>query len=217
MDRRGWKLVVVAASVLALVSLASNVTTTSQLEGEANALLAGRLSLSQIVNAGAVWAGLAVLSGWLVRRLVPAVAAGVVALLIACVVHYGVGIAFGMFDRDVWTDNSHWLLAATVVGGPLGLVGAIVRRPDPWGVAARLVVPAGAVLEPFVVGSFTTPAILPWPNRLADVISGSVLLAAGVAGGCRALAAARKRRDRSRTAPPACTQVTDQRRATAEP
>ena len=193
MNRRGWSLVIVAASVLALVSLASNVTTLSQLEGEADTLLASRLTLSQLVNAGTVWAGLAVLSGWLVRRPAPAVAAGVVALLTACVVHYGVGMAFGMFDLNVWTANLHWLLAAMVVGGPLGLVGAIARRSDPWGVAARLVVPVGAVLEPFIVGRFTTPAILPWPNRVADIITGLALLTAGVVGCFRVLAAGRRR------------------------
>ncbi|WP_127498985.1 hypothetical protein [Actinoplanes solisilvae] len=194
MARRGWWLVIAAASVLALVSLASNVTTLSQLEGKANTLLAGRLTLSQLVNAGAVWAGLAVVSGWLVRRPVPAVAAGVVALLTACVVHYGVGIAFGMFDPDVWAANEHWFLAAMVVGGPLGLMGGIARRLDLRGMAARLVVPAGAVLEPLVLGRFTTPAILPWPNRVADFVSGSVLLTAGVAGCVQVIAGERRRR-----------------------
>lgn len=156
-------------------------------------MLAGRLTVSQLVNAGTVWAGLAVVSGWLVRRPAPAVAAGVVALLTACLVHYGVGMAFGMFDPDVWTANVHWLLAAMVVGGPLGLVGAIARRLDRWGVAARLVVPVGAVLEPFVVGRFTTPAILPWPNRVADIMSGLALLTAGVVGCLRVLAAGGRR------------------------
>ncbi|MET0415257.1 MAG: hypothetical protein ABW022_04465 [Actinoplanes sp.] len=193
MNRRGWSLVIVAASVLGLVSVASNVTTTSQLEGTANALLASRLTLSQLVNAGTVWAGLAVVSGWLVRRPAPAVAAGVVALLTACVVHYGMGLALGMFDPGVWIANVHWLLAAMVVGGPLGLVGATARRLDPWGVAARLVVPAGAMLEPFVLGRFTTPAILPWPNRAAGVISGLALLTAGLAGCFRILTAGRRR------------------------
>ncbi|MEU8284225.1 hypothetical protein AB0C01_07785 [Micromonospora sp. NPDC048905] len=205
MNRRGWCLVVVAAIVLALVSLASNVTTLSQLEGKADTLMAGRLTLSQLVNAGTVWAGLAVLSGWLVRRPAPAVAAGVIALLTACVVHYGVGIAFGMFDLNVWAANLHWLLAAMVVGGPFGLVGAIARRLDPWGAAARLVVPVGAVLEPFVAGRFTTPAILPWPNRVADILSGLALLTAGVVGCFRVLAAGRRR--------PAISE----RRATADP
>ncbi|MGC4864681.1 hypothetical protein ACLQ3B_04500 [Micromonospora sp. DT53] len=193
MSRRGWCLVVIAAVVLALVSLASNVTTQNQLEGKADTLLAGRLTLSQLVNAGTVWAGLAVLSGWLVRRPAPAVAAGVIALLTASVVHYSVGIAFGMFDLNVWAANLHWLLAAMVVGGPLGLVGAIARRLDPWGVAARLVVPVGGVLEPFVVGRFTTPAILPWPNRVADIVSGLALLTAGVVGCFRVLATGRRR------------------------
>jgi hypothetical protein len=94
MNRRGWSLANVAASVLALVSLASNVTTMSQLGGNANTLLASRLALSQLVNAGTVWAGLALVSGWLVRRPAPAVAAaGVVALLTACIVHYGRGVS----------------------------------------------------------------------------------------------------------------------------
>ncbi|MDM4719133.1 hypothetical protein QTQ03_05800 [Micromonospora sp. WMMA1363] len=193
MNRRGWSRVVVAASVLALVSLASNVTTSSQFEGKADILLAGRLTVGQLVNAGTVWAGLAVVSGWLVRRPAPAAAAGVVALLTACVVHYGVGMAFGMFDLNVWAANVHWLLAAMVVGGPLGLMGATARRLDPWGVAARLVVPVGAVLEPFVVGRFTTPAILPWPTRVAHIVSGLVLLTAGVVGCLRVLAAGRRR------------------------
>ncbi|MDG4800905.1 hypothetical protein [Micromonospora sp. WMMD980] len=193
MTRRGWCLVVVAASVLALVSPASNVTNAGQLEGRADTLLASRLTLSQLVNAGTVWAGLAVVSGWLVRRPAPAVAAGVVALLTACVVHYGVWTAFGMFDRGVWAGNLFWLAGAVVVGGPLGPVGAIAHRADPWGVAARLVVPLGAVLEPFVVGRFTTPAFLPWPNRVADVVSGLVLLLAGVVGYARILAVGMRR------------------------
>lgn len=57
---------------------------------------------------------------------------------------------------------------------------------------ARLVVPAGAVLEPFVIGMFTTPAIMPWPGRVASVISGLVLLTAGTVGCLTVLVAARK-------------------------
>jgi hypothetical protein len=72
------------------------------------------------------------------------------------------------------------------------LVGAIARRPDLWGVVARLVVPAAAVLEPFVIGMFTSPAIMPWPGRVASAISGVVLLTAGTAGCIKVLVAARK-------------------------
>ncbi|GLY00660.1 hypothetical protein [Actinoplanes sp. NBRC 101535] len=187
MNRRGWLLVVAAAAALALVSLASNVTTTSQLEGKADTLLAVRFTASRLVNAGAVWAGLAVLAGWLVRRPVPAFAAGIVALLTACAVHYGTGLLVGMFDAAVWSDNRIWLLAAAVVGGPLGLVGAVARRPGRWGLAARLIVPAGAVLEPFVIGQFTAPAILPWPTRVSGFVSGAMLLTLGLLGCLRVL------------------------------
>lgn len=95
----------VAATVLALAALASNATTMSQIEAEANTLLAVRRTISQLVNAGTVWAGLAVVSGWLVRRPVQAFVAGIVALLVALVVHYGVGLILGMFDPNVWTEN----------------------------------------------------------------------------------------------------------------
>ncbi len=198
MTRRGWGLVLVAATVLALAALASNATTMSQIEAEANTLLAVRTTISMLVNAGTVWAGLAVVSGWLVRRPVQAFAAGVVALLVALVVHYGVGLILGMFDQNVWTENQYFFQAAVVLCGPLGLVGAIARRPDLWGVVARLVVPAAAVLEPFVIGMFTSPAIMPWPGRVASTISGVVLLTAGTAGGIKVLVAARKQQSSTR-------------------
>lgn len=164
----------------------------SQIEADANTLLAVRTTISKLVNAVTVWAGLAVVAGWFVRRPVQAFAAGVAALLVALVVHYGVGLILNMFDPNVWTENQWYFQAAVVLGGPLGLVGAIARRPDLWGVVARLVVPAGAVLEPFVIGMFTTPAIMPWPDRVASVISGLVLLTAGTVGCIRVLVAARK-------------------------
>jgi hypothetical protein len=181
--RRGWLLALVAAVALGLVSLASNVTTISEMSGEANMLLAVRSTISKLVNAGAVWAGLPILSGWLVRRPLLAAAAGTMAGLVALVAHYGVGQFFGMFDSDVWTANAFWFMAAVVVGGPLALIGAAARRADLWGVLGRLIVPVGAVLEPFVMGMFTAPTILPWPDRVSSIVSGVALLTAGILGG----------------------------------
>ncbi len=180
MERRGWSRVLVAAIGLALLSSASNVTTVSQLSGEADTLVAVRSTLSKLVNAGTVWAGLAVLSGWLVRRLARAIAAGILACLLALVAHYGLGSVLGLFGSDVWASNSVWFVAAVVLGGPLGLVGAIARRPDRWGLTARLLVPVGAVLEPLALGMFTSPAIMPWPARVSSVVSGMILLGVGV-------------------------------------
>lgn len=193
MARRGWWLVLAASVALALVSVASNVTTMAQLSAEADTLLAVRSTVSKLVNSGAVWGGLPILSGWLVRRRVHAAAAGIVACLIALVVHYGVGRLLGQFDPTVWTENRFWLVLAVVVGGPLGLIGAAARRVDRWGLLARLIVPVGAVLEPFYVGMFTMPAIIPWPGRVSSIVSGVVLLMAGTAAGAAILVRHRRR------------------------
>ncbi len=177
-----WGLVIAAAITVALVSLASNVTSESQLSAQANTLLAVRSTLSKLANSGAVWAGLPILSGWLVRRPLHAVAAGIVASLLALVVHYGVGQLFGMFDETVWAGNRMWFALALVVGGPLGLVGAVARGGGPSGLIARLIVPAGAMIEPFYRGMFRVPTILPWPERVASATAGAILVVAGLVG-----------------------------------
>lgn len=191
--RRGWGLVVAASVVVALVSLASNVTTVSQLSGGADTALAVRSTISKVVNSGVVWGGLPILAGWLVRRLGQAVAAGIAACLVALFVHYGIGRLFGLFDSTVWTENQFWFGIAVLVGGPLGLIGAVARRNDLGGLLARLVVPVAAIVEPFFLGMFNTPAILPWANRVSSVVSAVVLIAAGTAGAAAILARHRTR------------------------
>jgi hypothetical protein len=111
MAGRGWPLEVLsrrsrdfgsvfaAAFGLPLVSLASNITTVSQLSGEADTLLVVRFMVSKLANAnaGSVWAGSGVWSGSLVRRPVQAVATGIVAYVLALAAHYGLGTILGMF------------------------------------------------------------------------------------------------------------------------
>lgn len=182
MTRRGWRLLLLASLVVALVSLASNATTLRQLSGEADVVLAVRLTVSKVVNSGTVWGGLPILAGWLVRRPRQAVAAGIVACLVALFVHYGAGRLFGMFDATVWTENQFWFVLAVVMGGPLGVVGAIARRNDQWGLLAALIVPVAAVLEPLYLGMFSMPEIMPWPERASSAVSAAVLIAAGTVG-----------------------------------
>lgn len=181
--RQEWWLVLASAVVLALLSLASNVTTTSQLSGTADGLLTARWTVSKVLNAGVVWAGLPVLAGWLVRRPVHAVLAGVASSITALVVHYGVGRAVDVFASTIWAENASWFLIATLAGAPLGVVGALARRRrSPWGLLARLTVPTGALIEPFVLGMFTAPDRLPWPDQVSGVLSELVLVTAGAAG-----------------------------------
>lgn len=180
MQRRGWLVVLVVSTALALVSMVSNLTTEAQLSGQADTVLAVRFTISKLVNTGTVWAGLGILAGRLVRRTGQAVVAGLTALLLALVVHYGLGLLVGMFEADVWVNNSYWFLAAVVAGGPLGLIGATARRTDGRGLVARLVVPVAAIVEPFVVGMFDRPDFIPWPDRTSSVVVGVTLLIGGL-------------------------------------
>ncbi|MCE1180404.1 MAG: hypothetical protein LWW86_15425 [Micrococcales bacterium] len=185
-----WGRVVAWALVLAVVSLLSNITSVAQLSGEANALLAARFYVSKVVNAGAVWAGLMVLAGWLLRRPAPAAVAGVVSGELALVAHYGLGQLTGIYDSDIWASNLYWFIAPLLFGVPLGLIGAAARRRDLWGLCAGLVVPLGAVLEPWVTGQFRTPAglALPWPDRYSSIACGVTLIVGGLILGWQVIA-----------------------------
>ncbi len=113
-------------------------------------------------------------------RVWPAVAAGLLAPLIALVVHYGVADVFGLMPWADWASNREWFVAALALGPPLGLVGALAGRTDRWGLVARLVVPLGAVTEPFITGWLPPREIDIWSNRVSGVAAGSVLIVGGL-------------------------------------
>lgn len=97
MLRAGWTKVIVAASLVGIIALLSNITTTDQLSGDADTLLTLRFTVSKLVNSGTVWGGLLTLAGWFVRRPLHAALAGVVAGEVALVVHYGLGHLFAVY------------------------------------------------------------------------------------------------------------------------
>lgn len=177
------RLLTVAALAIALgsASFLVNVSTPAQQAGGAEALRAVRLLLSRLLNSGTVWAGVVILAGCLARRPVRAAAAGIWAPLLALVVHYALAALTGWVPGLSWRDNLSWFAAAVVLGAPLGLIGALARRPGTTGLVAALVVPAGAALEPLVRGSFTGGSSGTWPGRFADVGSGALLFGAGLA------------------------------------
>ena len=193
---RGWGLALAATVALALLSLASDVTTPAQLSGEADGLLTARWTVSKLLNAGVAWAGLPVLAGWLVRRPVPGAVAGVGTAVGALVVHYAVGTLLGVFGPGIWASNLAWFGVAAVTAGPLGLVGVLARRRGAVGLLARLVGPAGALLEPVVTGSLTPPRFpTTGPDRVSDVVSGGVLVLAGAVAVAVVVRRARARTD----------------------
>lgn len=182
MLRAGWTKVFVAASLVGIIALVSNMTTTAQLSGEADVILTLRFTVSKLVNSGTVWGGLLVLAGWFVRRPLHAALAGVIAGEVALVVHYGLGHLFAVYQSDIWRSNWHWFIAPLIFGIPLGLIGAAARREDLWGLLAQLVVPVAAIVEPVTLGMLSPPEILPRPARISSIACGVILIALGLLG-----------------------------------
>lgn len=134
---------------------------------------------SIVANFALVWAGSAVLAGWIARRFSVAAFAGFVALVTAVAVYYTYGLAMG--DReglalaDIWPTAWIWSTLA-IVGGPLlGLIGAACRLGGLIGLAARLVIPVGILGE--LVWRLRRGA--PWHDPAA-MVGLSVLLALAV-------------------------------------
>ncbi|MBL7253069.1 DUF6518 family protein [Paractinoplanes lichenicola] len=151
---------------------------------------------SLILDAGWVWAALAVLAGWLASRRVQPVAglawgaaAGGLSLLCATAAYYGTDL---LFDGGSWWGwvTRYWLIGSVLLGPPLGVVGALIRRGGAIGVVAAIVVPVGAALQ---------MVILPPPaeSRMAEPIQWSVWVAAVVSVGLIARSGGRRPRKAS--------------------
>lgn len=172
--------------VLGVSSLLVNVTTEAQLSGDAPLALAVRRTASLLLNAGTVWAGVSVLAGWWALRRARAAVAGVLAGLGALVVHCGVGEVTGLMPAGSFADNAPWFVVGAVTGAPLGLVGSLAHARGRWGLVAALVVPVGAVAEPWVQGWWVAGHGEGWPTRVSSLVTAAVLTGAGLLGARRA-------------------------------
>lgn len=181
-SRRGWALTLAAAIALGVTSLLANLTSAGQLQGREQEWLAVRRTLSLLLNSGSVWAGLGVFAGWCLRRPVAAALGSALSLALALAVHYLLGIAVGSLGWESFSRNGSWFLAAAVVGPVLGLVGATTHSDRWFGLLARLFVPAGAVVEPWVRQWWSAPATTGWPTVASGWAASVLLTAAGLAG-----------------------------------
>ena len=68
-----------------------------------------------------------------------------------------------------------WLIGSLLFGPPLGLLGALIRRPDPVGTLAVLLVPAGAALQ-MVVLPPPPESLMAWPVRISVWIAAAAVL-----------------------------------------
>ncbi|GAA1394332.1 hypothetical protein GCM10009599_18660 [Luteococcus peritonei] len=171
-------LVALALAVLSLLGIRQAGTAHGQTD------LVGWLWLARLTNSGTAWASLLVLTGFLVRSPRAAMLAAPVTMYLSLCSHYALGIWLGPYDGTIWGQNLSWFGLALVLGIPLGWVGAMARRGHR---AARLVVPAGAVAEPLLLGMLFPPAHLGPADALGTALAGGTLLLLGLLGGSRVL------------------------------
>jgi len=145
---------------------------------------------SLVVNAGAAWAGVAVLGGWLLGSVRQGLLAGPVALVPAVVVYYVLGAAVGSENPGGSADLIVFFsLYALVAGPPLAAVGALLRRRDLVGLVAALVVPVGVCVKLVWRSSVALPSDPARPA--ADLVLLALALAGAAAAVTRHLRAAR--------------------------
>ena len=169
---------------IAVASLLSNITTEAQLSGQSEAITYVRKVVSKFLNSGTLWAAL-----WSGSRTRPAplwvpVTAAVAASLGALAGHYALGNLLGIMEASIWIENYHWFIAAVIISGPLGWLGARSAQGDRAGKLLRYLVPAGAVAEPLVTGMFWYPSGFNFPvSEIASSYTvGLLLMFLGVLG-----------------------------------
>ena len=180
-DRReDWVKIANVCLAVAVVSLVLNISLPWELSGQMQTYSFIRKTISKVFSSGTLWAAVPVCAGWQMGRPRAAAVAGLAAAEGTLLVHYVLGMTLGIYDSTELSSNVTWFLAAAIVGGPLGLCGWIASRPGWAGVAGRLLVPLGAVLEPFATGRFNHPfPQIPWPERYSDTASAVLLMTLG--------------------------------------
>jgi hypothetical protein len=179
---RPWLRIALVATAIGVFWPLSSITTDAQLSGRADVLLGGRMTLSLLLNAGTVWAGLSVLAGWLVRGPLPALAAGPLIGIGALTLHHGVDERAGLMarDRSRATCCGSWPPLSWVCRS--GSSARWLAEPMGGGWVARFVVPAGALIEPWAQGWFVVDAHLFGAVVVARVLAGAVLTLGGSVG-----------------------------------
>lgn len=177
-----WRQIAKVCGALAVASLLFNISLPWEMAGDLQTYSFVRKTISKMLSSGTAWAALAVFAGWVMGRARSGVAvvAGVFAVEGTLLVHYSLGMLLGIYESSELSSNVVWFVAGILLCGPLGLCGWIAARPSLMGLTARLVVPVGAMLEPFATAKFqhAYPQI-PWPERYSDTVSGALLILIG--------------------------------------
>lgn len=183
--RSPWAKIARVCVGLAVIALILNVSLPGEMDGQVQTLSFIRKTLSKVFSSGTAWAAVSFYAGWLLRTPLLAAVGGVGAAVATLFIHYTLGSMLHIYQSGEIATNGIWFIAALLFGGPLGLCGAWAAQASLGGLLARLVVPAGAILEPFVMGKFVSQEISgrlrPWPERYSDMASGPILITLGAA------------------------------------
>ncbi|MFI7704176.1 hypothetical protein [Nonomuraea sp. NPDC049480] len=142
-----------------------------------------------LLDSGWAWAGFAVAVGWLITRaeerrstaLAQGAAAGALALL-AATAAYSIVDTIRSGGLYPWYESEpiFWWITSVIFGGPLGAVGACVKRPGVIGLLAKLMAPVGAAVQMIVLP--------PGRNEVIENIGKTIVLTAAAAIICFILA-----------------------------
>lgn len=148
---------------------------------------------SRVLNAASVWASLGLLAGWLARVPARGALAGPLALSAGLVGYYlPYQVRAAVEDAPVssswWALVALWLAVAVLAGPLLGVVGALMRRPDLLGLLACAALPVGVVFDFVVRVGFA------WSRFALEPVLTGAELAAMLLAGLLAVLAARARR-----------------------
>lgn len=176
---RPWGRVALACTALAVISLLTNLSFPAEMEGHWQVYSFLRKSLSRFANSRTLWAGAALYAGWQMRGLFPAALAGVLAAEGTLLIHYLLGTLIGFFSVAEAASNQIWFTAGLVLCAPLGCIGHLASRPGWVGLLCRLVLPLGALLEPWVLRMFDPYPQLPWAVRCSSITCGVMLTILG--------------------------------------
>ncbi len=176
-----WRSIAKACVGLALLSLLFNITLHAELEGNLQTWSFVRKTISNVLNSGTAWAAVAFYAGWKMAKPWMAFLVGIGAAIATLLIHYMVGSALHIYQAGEVGMNGIWFQAAILLCGPMGLVGWLAARRGRLSLLARLVVPLGAMMEPFVLRKFDNyPPGRPWAVQYSDMTSGIILIVLGV-------------------------------------
>ena len=103
---------------------------------------------SKLLDSGWAWAGLAIAAGWLAGTGTRGAVAGVLALLAATTAYYVMdSVLLEEPLASQWGEMLFFWLMSMILGLPLGVVGASIRRPGVIGLFAGLTLPVGATVQ----------------------------------------------------------------------